>query len=194
MAAYADDGPVREARARYFEANGFAADGGYDDDWVRLKLGPIPLAFPNTPSRKAAVPMHDLHHIATGYDTDLAGEAQIGAWEIASGCWQVRAAWVLNMLVQFPILLFRMPRIHRAFVRGRHSTNLYGASGEPAAGLLEGNVGELRARLDLDVATPPASVGDELAFVRFVVTVLAIQVGIAFVLFGIPAWWLGAFA
>ena len=79
----------------------------------------------------------------------------------------------------------------RAFVRGRHSTNLYG--GEIDADLLAADVGTLRSRLALDGAIPPASAGDKLAFARFIAKVLAIQLMIAGVLFGLPAWWLGAF-
>ena len=76
---------VRDARARYFAANGFS-EAAYVDAWVRFKVGPLPVVFPNTRSRKRAVPMHDLHHVATGYGTSLVGEAEIGAWEIAGGC------------------------------------------------------------------------------------------------------------
>ncbi len=124
---YPDDCSVGVARARYFDANGFGDDGGYGEDWVKLKIGPIPVVFPNTASRKAAVPCHDLHHLATGYDTDLVGEAEIGAWEIASGCAHVRAALVLNMLVMWPVLFFAPARVYRAFVWGRHTRNLYSA-------------------------------------------------------------------
>ena len=44
------------------------------------------MTFPNTDSRKRAVPLHDLHHILTGYKTDWMGEAEIGAWELRAGC------------------------------------------------------------------------------------------------------------
>ena len=69
---------VRDARDKYFADNGFG-DGGYHDRWVRFKIGPLPVAIPNTASRKRAVRLHDLHHVATGYDTDLRGEAEIEA-------------------------------------------------------------------------------------------------------------------
>ncbi|MGH0032273.1 MAG: hypothetical protein ACQGVC_20975 [Myxococcota bacterium] len=185
MPVYADDWTVAEARARYFETNGFGADGGYDDDWVRFAVGPFPIRFPNTDGRKAAVPAHDLHHVATGYDTDLAGEGEIGAWEIASGCWQARAAWLLNSLAVWPVLFYALPRVYRAFVRGRHSRNLY--DGTPVAELLDAKVAVLRARLGLDVPAPPATTADKLAFARFLATVLALQLAIALVLFGLPA-------
>ena len=178
------------ARDRYFEANGLGA-GGYQDDWVRFKLGPLPVAFPNTAGRKAAVPLHDLHHVATGYATDLLGEGEIAAWELASGCFHVRAAWLLNMLAAWPVLFYAAPRVYRAFLRGRHSANLYDAPMSDA--LLALRVGELRARLALDAPTPPAGAADRLAFAAFVAKVLALQLLIAALLFGLPAWWLGAF-
>lgn len=187
MPVYGDDWQVGEARGRYFEANGFG-DGGYDEGWVRLRIGPLPVAFPNTPGRKAAVPLHDLHHVATGYDTDLAGEGEIGAWEIASGCFHMRAAWVLNLLAAWPVLFYALPRVFRAFVRGRHSRNLYDAPMHDA--LLTLQVGELRARLGLDTAMPPATRADKLAFAGFLATELGVQLAIAAVLFGLPAWWL----
>src|SRR4030095_2853358 len=77
-----------EARARGDRATDKAIlspDGGYSDRWVRVETKPIPFYFPNWPSRVAAARLHDLHHIATDYETDWPGEAEIAAWEIASG-------------------------------------------------------------------------------------------------------------
>ena len=56
MRVNADEVRVADARAAYFEANGFGPDGGYDEDWVRFRVGPVPVMFPNTAGRKAAVP------------------------------------------------------------------------------------------------------------------------------------------
>jgi hypothetical protein len=77
MVIYSDATPVRQARAEYFRANGFGDDGGYDARWVKVKLGAVPLWFPNTDARRRAVRLHDLHHLATGYETSLVGEAEI---------------------------------------------------------------------------------------------------------------------
>jgi hypothetical protein len=77
MVIYSDATPVRQARAEYFRANGFGDDGGYDAQWVKVKLGAVPLWFPNTDARRRAVRLHDLHHLATGYETSLVGEAEI---------------------------------------------------------------------------------------------------------------------
>lgn len=178
---------LREARERYFETSGFDASG-YDADWVRFRLGPIPIAFPNTTGRKAAVPRHDLHHVATGYGTDLAGEGEIGAWEIASGCAGARAALVLDLLVLAPALLAAPRRIYRAFVRGRHTRNLYSAPWPES--LLDQPLGALRRELGLDAPAPRADRADRLAFAGCVARVLGLQLLIALVLIGPWVAWL----
>lgn len=140
---YPDAMTMREARALYFEANGFGATGGYDDAWVDFKLGPIPMPFPNTKSRLEAVRYHDLHHLLTGYDTDIVGEFEISAWEIAAGCKRYGAAWALN-LGGMGGGLFRAPgRLFAAFVRGRRQRTIYG---EDLESVLAMTVGEARAR------------------------------------------------
>ena len=160
MASYDDALRVREARARYFESNGFG-DGGYDASWVKLSLGPIPFAFPNTAARVRAVRLHDLHHVATGYDTTVLGEAEIGAWEIGSSCRGFLAAWILNLYAMQLGFWISPAAVFRAFVRGRHTGNLY--RGEWDERLLDARVGELRQQLGLGAKTEPAAM-DRVAF------------------------------
>jgi len=138
---------LESARARYFEANGFGRDGGYDSSWVDFKLGSVPFPFPNTTPRKRAVPYHDLHHILTGYATSFAGELEISAWEIGSGCKRYAAAWQLN-LGGMAAGAFGMPqRTWAAFRRGRASRNLYGT---PLEKVLHRSVGDVRRELGID--------------------------------------------
>ena len=85
---------MRDARARYFEANGFS-EAGYTEPWVKIQAGPIPFWIPNGAARQRAVRFHDLHHVLTGYPTTWTGEGEIGAWEVATGCGTNLAAWVL---------------------------------------------------------------------------------------------------
>ncbi|MDX1390415.1 MAG: glycerophosphodiester phosphodiesterase family protein, partial [Acidobacteriota bacterium] len=61
---------VAEARDAFLAANGFSL-ADYDANWVKLKLGRVPLAIPNTPGRKRVVAMHDLTLDRT---TDGSGE------------------------------------------------------------------------------------------------------------------------
>jgi len=162
VATYAGSLSLRDARQRYFETNRLGADGGYAKRWVKVEAGPVALWFPNTQGRVRAVRYHDLHHVATGYDTDLAGEAEIAAWEIASGCRGFFAAWWLNLIAMGFGFCLAPRRIYRAFVQGRHGRNLYGERFDEA--LLSTTVGELRARLGLAGAPPSPSRADRLAF------------------------------
>ena len=146
MPDYPSELTLRDGRATYFRSNGVPPGGGYDDKWVVIRARSIPIAvFPNTAQRVRALRLHDLHHVLTGYDTDLAGEAEIGAWEIASGCRDFWAAWLLNGLAALAGLLICPRRVARAYRRGRGQSNLY-AEGY-ADGLLDQTVGEVRSRL-----------------------------------------------
>jgi hypothetical protein len=156
-----DDLTLRDVRDRYFEQNGLG-DGGYQARWVRLQAGPIPIVFPNTKERIRSVRLHDLHHPLTGYGTTWTGESEIGAWEIASGCADHVAAWILN-LAALAIGVVIAPRAtFAAFVRGRHSRNLYREPFDEA--LLGERVADARRRLGLDRPTPPGAPRDGVAF------------------------------
>ncbi|MEA2325787.1 MAG: hypothetical protein QOE68_746 [Thermoanaerobaculia bacterium] len=162
MPYYAPDAVIRDARERYFAVAGFD-NGGYTDKWVRLKAGPLTVKFPNTAARVRSVKLHDIHHILTEYDTSWTGEAEIGAWEIASGCGGHSVAWTLN-LGAFGIGLVIAPRrTYRAFIRGRHSRNLYPTVFREE--LLEECVGSLRDELSIGSETPRASVAHRMMFV-----------------------------
>lgn len=149
-----------EARTAYFEANGFGEDGGYSKPTVTVTILGIPLSFPNTEGRKKVVVFHDMHHVLTGYQTSNLGEAEIGAWELGSGCRAYPVAWVLNTLSLTVGIVQRPSRVFRAFVRGRHCRNLYGGDAEA---LLAREVGGLQEELGLR-KTPSATVADVLAF------------------------------
>ena len=176
MSAPDDSLSMREARSRYFLDNGFGEDGGYAKAWVSVRLGPLPLAFPNTAARVRAVRFHDLHHVVTGYATDAVGEAEIGAWEIASGCAGFAAAWILNLFALVLGLASDPAATWRAFLRGRRTRNLYRAAYDEA--LLAARVGEVRARLGLDAASSrsagPATSWDRAAFAAWSALALAV--------------------
>lgn len=154
--------PLGDARRQYFAANGFPLDGGYDARWVDFMLGPIPMPFPNSAPRRRAVPFHDLHHVLTGYQTDIFGEAEISGWELGSGCAGMAAAWVLNLGGMALGVLICPRRTWRAFARGRQSANLYRQ--ELDARLLARTVGELRRELRLDRPPAPARLADAAVF------------------------------
>jgi hypothetical protein len=187
MASYDDGVSLAAARDRYFDENGFGR--GYDDRWVRLRLGGRYLpVLPNTRARVAAARIHDLHHVATGYDTSWLGEGEIGAWELASGCGPYLAAWVLN-LGAFGVGCWISPRsMLRAFVRGRRTKNLYAEGYDPAR--LARSVGELRRELKLDQPVPEAGAADLWLFAGWIAIALLYTLGgvLSFALLALAMW------
>ena len=171
MPSYDSALSLREARDQYFAANGLGA-GGYEDPWVHLAAGPIRFAFPNTAGRVYAVRFHDLHHVVTGYATDWTGEAEIGAWEVATGCRNLVAAWVLNLYAMQLGLWFAPRTVWRAFARGRHTRNLYAERWSES--LLDETVGAMRGRLALEGDAPPAPFADRMRFVSWSAVALAL--------------------
>jgi hypothetical protein len=174
MPPYADSEVVREARAEYFRRSSFAPDGGYADKWVRLKVARFALLFPNTAARVRSVKLHDIHHVLTEYDTSWRGEAEIAAWEIASGCGKHYPAWLLNFGALAIGMALAPRRVFHAFVRGRRSDNLY--AGEFSDDLLTETVGELRSRLHVPESSPPASANDWLAFLTWLAISISVSV------------------
>ena len=163
MMRFEDTWNVRDARTEFFHLADLPSDGGYSARFIRFRIGIFSFVLPNSPARKKAVPLHDLHHLATGYDTSWTGEAEIAAWELASGCYSYLAAWLLNLLA-FPLGLIIAPvRTWRAFQRGRSSGSLYDGRWDDK--WLDASLGSLRARLVLDVESRPANGGDVLLFV-----------------------------
>lgn len=157
LSRYGDGLRVGDARQVYFDDNGFG-DGGYGDRWVKLQAGPVPLFFPNSAARVAAVRRHDIHHVLTGYDTSWVGEAEIGGWEIGSGCGSFWAAWFLNLQALLVGMMLAPGAVLRGFAWGRRSRNLY--QGEFDDRVLDETLGALRARLGLDEGAPEPSPAD----------------------------------
>ena len=177
MLTYEGHLSLRDARARYFRDNDFGDDGGYAKKWVKLQLGPLPFAFPNSAARVRAVKYHDLHHVVTGYATDVAGEAEIGAWEIGSGCAGFVAAWILNLYAM--VLGFgsgNAAAVWRAFLRGRRTRNLYRTGYDDT--LLDTPLAAARAQLGLDasIAAERATLAERAAFAGWSAVAIALAV------------------
>lgn len=175
---YANASTVREARAQYFAENGFD-ETSYVEKWAKFKVGFLPVVIPNTKSRREALPIHDLHHVATGYETTVVGEGEIAAFEIAGGCGRYAAAWLINA-GGFALGLALAPRrTFRAFIRGRHARTLYRSGWTDE--LLGMSVAELKTRVGTD-QFPRATVRDVIAFAlwcgAFAVPPLALLVAI----------------
>ncbi len=177
--SYTPEMTMRAARDHYFDVNGFGADGGYADTWVDFKLGPLPLPFPNTAGRIAAVKFHDLHHVLTGYETNATGEFEISAWELGAGCGGFPAAWVINHGGLAAGLVSSPARVFTAYVRGRRSRTLYGETFEP---LLDRKVGEMR-----EAFVHPADGATARDAAAFALTALSgVVIGLMFMAFVLP--------
>ena len=181
---FEDTWVVRDARTEFFRLAGLPGDGGYSARFIHFRIGTFSFALPNSAARKKAVPLHDLHHLATGYDTSWTGEAEIAAWELAGGCSSYRAAWLLNLLA-FPLGLMIAPvRTWHAFQRGRSSGSLYDSHWDEK--WLDASLGSLRARLALDVDSRPFNRGDALLFLVYALPGLF---GFVALIFGAAVMW-----
>jgi len=144
--AYSDKLLLKEARDLFLGAHGFRLED-YDASTFTIGILGVPIKFPNTKGRKRIVPLHDLHHVLTGYRTDWVGEAEIGAWELRAGCNSL-IAYVLNGGGVLIGLFLSPARVWRAFLAAKGQHTLY-LDPAPRDSLLQMTVGEVRKRLGI---------------------------------------------
>ncbi len=175
---YSNEMKIEDALQLYFAKYHFA-DGGYNDKYFKIKIGPILIPFPNTKSRLEAVKFHDIHHLLTEYSALWKGEVEIGAWEIASGCGKHFVAWFLNF-GSFSIGVFIYPKaLFKAFMMGRRvKTNLYNKH-EYGEALLNRTIGELRNELEIGKIKE----NNLFDYVYFIFWVLPVFIGILAIVF-----------
>jgi hypothetical protein len=120
---------VREAREAYFAANGFSA-AAYDAKWTPVAFFALKFAIPNTPRHAWAIRLHDLHHVATGYGTDLVGEGEISCWELSGGL-RGLDLYVSSIIVMVALTGFCLSprRMVRAFREGCTARELRAQTG-----------------------------------------------------------------
>jgi hypothetical protein len=138
------DLPVRAGRDRYLADNAFTLEG-YTAPTATIKVAGRYWTFPNTPNRQQALPWHDLHHVATGYGTDLVGEA-----EIRTGCTSF-IAYYLNATAMLGGLFLAPRRLWRAWAAAKGCRSFY-RHPMPYDDVLNLTLGEMRAYLGI----PPA--------------------------------------
>ncbi len=134
----------------YLAENGFEREK-YDASWTPASILGIPVYVPNTKRHRWAIMLHDLHHVATGYGTDSAGEGQISAWECRRGIRSLGfyvAGIVLSGLLLGILVAPRKTLI--AWKSSGRQKSLFDLESHSYDELLELNIGELRRILGLD--------------------------------------------
>lgn len=154
-------------------AHGLPADGGEEDRWFSVHIGPFTIRLPNPPARQRVVFFHDTNHLLTGYDTVFSrGEMEIAAWEVASGCGPYWIAWLIN-LDMFALGLLVCPgKMFPAFVNGRRITTSMYCRRESRSTLAAMTVAGLRASIDLDQCQVTAVLADRIAFMLWTIVAL----------------------
>lgn len=140
------DESVGQAVDDYMTENGFTI-AEYTADKVTLFAGPLSFRVPNPKARQEAVPLHDIHHVVTGFGTDVIGEGEQGIWELRAGC-PAPIAIFLNSLATAGAFLLSPRRVIRAFNKAKGATTLYDSRiSEESAKLM--TVRELRRHLNV---------------------------------------------
>lgn len=141
---------VREARDIYLAENGFTVEA-YDAPTTSGSLLGVKLAVPNPLAHRRAIRLHDLQHVATGFGTDHAGEAEISIWQARRGVGA--AGMYVTTIVMANVLLGLVlaPGRTLAALRAPGARGSLFSMAIDYESLLERTVGELREML----AIPP---------------------------------------
>lgn len=138
---------VREALDHYLAENGFTREA-YDAPRTDASFLGVRFTVPNTPGHRVGIMLHDLHHVATGFGTDIVGEGEVSAWEVRGGLrgldLYVGSLVVTGTMVGLVRAPLRIVDASRVAEGPRHS--LFGMT-VPYEQLLEMTVGELRTLL-----------------------------------------------
>lgn len=175
---------LKEAVAQFYTRHGFPVDGGVSAKrWSPVGCRDLKVYLPNFEWRRRALPLHDIHHVLTGYPFRPTGEFEMAAWEFAAG----RYPSPLSTLFCLPLVSMGACVVPRrsfsAFVRGKHSRTLYQGYAYPE--LLERRVADVRAEIlpSAPVSPTPWHYLAYLALVACSASVIALPLlGIAFVL------------
>jgi hypothetical protein len=151
LRTYPDTLTLREARDCFLSDNGFRIDD-YSAPTYTVKLFGIPFKFPNTKAHQWATPLHDLHHVLTGYQTNWIGEAEVAIWELRAGCKTLVVYWLDLSGVAIGLLLSPI-RMWRAFRAARGSRTLY-RDPKLCETMMDMTVGEVRSRLGIPLGSP----------------------------------------
>ena len=171
-----DDKTPFELLPVFYKQYNLEYDGGQSLPYVRIELlKKIIVYIPNFKVRKKAIFKHDVHHLATGYQSNFRGETEIGSWEIGSGIKKYWIAFMLDIQAVMIGILFNPAGVFKAFVRGRRTKNLY-TDQYPDTDILHMKMGEIRKMLKLDIPEHKAGIRDLLVFILLLITGLIYSV------------------
>jgi hypothetical protein len=138
---------VRDGRDAYLAENGFRVEH-YDAKRTPASFLGVRFSVPNTPAHRRAIMQHDLHHVATGFGTDPAGEGEISAWEARNGVRYLNAYVATLVLTGIALgAVFSPLRTLDAWRAGGRARPLFDRDDASYAALLELSVAELRDQL-----------------------------------------------
>jgi len=147
---------VRQGRDAYLAENGFSTQA-YDARWTAASIAGVRFRVPNTARHRSAIMLHDLHHVATGYGTDLVGEVEVSAWECRGGL-RALGAYTGAIVGGLALLgLLRAPRRTLRAWRASRRASLFRLSGHAYDELLALRIAALRRLL----AVPEAGLARE---------------------------------
>lgn len=145
---YPAEWTVRRALEAYWAENGFSA-ASYTDKWTSVSFMGLNFGIPNTKSHQRALMLHDLHHVATGFGTDLIGEGEISAFEVRHDLSKV-GAYVAGIIASVALTgFFISPRRMFAAFRDTENVSVLWAHDVPYEALLEMTVADLRKLLGI---------------------------------------------
>lgn len=144
------DKTPREILQKFYADNNLDEDGGQSKPYVKIEIAP-PFHFyiPNLEARRKVVVKHDIHHLLTGYETNVAGESEISIWEVVSGCGKYWIVFFIDVPGSMLGFGFNLPKLLKSFARGRRTGNLYHDK-YTTEQALDMKVGDLRKEFKLD--------------------------------------------
>ncbi len=139
---------VRAGRDQYLTENGFTV-AAYSAPFTPASFLGLRFSVPNTERHKWAIKLHDLHHVATGYGTDIIGEAEISAWEARRGVGSLGlyVGAIVVSLTLFGIAVAPRRTIRAWRASGANARSLFGRSDLDYEALLVRSIGDLRDEL-----------------------------------------------
>lgn len=163
----------------FYATNNLGMDGGQSSSVVKMDIMKgVHFYIPNFDARRKAVLWHDIHHLVTDYSAShFLGECEISAWEIASGCRNYWAAFLINTSGVYMGCLINPKKIIQAYARGRRTKNFY-HNLYTEEKVLNTPVTELRSwlKLDLHPKETKAKFNDIISLICFLVFALAYSI------------------